>query len=197
MKIASNKITFSAINLAIFAVLFVLMSFAPFTNANPLAWIRSSGTTCQTAAATTTVTYMSPGTATTTLTCDTYALGSGSVKLAPDSIYVRVYEAASSTASIQAVRFEWSDDGVDYYADNALTTTDTASSTNTVGDYKEYRWNYASTTPGAAAVGNSNTGLRTIEVPVKGRYVRAMFYVPVGATNSSIWAGITAKRQEK
>lgn len=164
--------------------------------ANPSVVINSSGTTCRSASATSSVSYMTAGTATTTVSCDLFALGAGSADALPKDLFVRVYQTASSTNSAVASRFEWSDDNITWYADSALTTTDVASSSFMVGDYKEYKWIYASTTPGAGVIGTSNTGGRTFSVPVRARYVRGMFYVPTGNAASGLWVGYTGLREE-
>lgn len=192
------KISLPVIIITGILALAAVMTYPFYAGANSLEILNSSGTTCRSAAATSTTNYMTPGTATTTVSCDLFALAGGSQDRVPNKFFVRIFQTASSTNSTQTARFEWSDDNITWYADSALTTTDVASSTFMVSNYKEYSWPYASTTPQAGVVpATANTGARTFEVPVRARYVRGMFYIPAGATNSGIWAGFTGIREER
>lgn len=145
----------------------------------------------KTASATTTVIYMTPGRATTTLAFDTQEDGGFSA----DSAILAFQQAGSSTASLLDIDIEYSQDGRDWYrsglSERATTTPDV-----NVGPVQGFRSQFASSTDAYGAVSDANSAIsmRAITISVPARYVRAIFTVPIGSTNSAIWAQFVAKR---
>lgn len=149
----------------------------------------NSTSTCATATATSTVSYMRPGHATTTLTCDTYALGGSGKALGGASL--RTYLSASTTNTQLNQTVEESMDGIDWFAvvSNEQATT---SPTISLAVTETYNWKYASSSFGGAAVGASdNTGARVIDLPVRMRYVRV--YSALTGANGAVWMDIVGK----
>lgn len=94
--------------------------------------------TVQTATATSTTSFLTPGTGTTTLTYDSYQNGANRKA---DSATLLVQVQASSTSSVLGISMQYSQDGIDWYGDNlqtATTTTDISASNS-------YSWKAVST----------------------------------------------------
>ena len=164
-----------------------------------------------TAAATTTITYMTPGAATTTLVYDSSQINgtnqtntSGNYYSA-DSAILAVQLTGSSTATVLVTQLEYSTDNIDWYSNSmdvfaagaiAIATPSTS-----------YTWTFASSTIGGvtpllappASVGTgANRGDRNakiVEIKTPVRYVRAVFTM-TGA-NGSIYATIVPKKEAK
>ena len=159
-----------------------------------------------TASATGTPAFMTPGTATTTLTFDTInkistttlALtveGEQNATAVDNSFLALQMTGSSSLTSTLRVDFEYSNDGIDFYKDFLLgysTTTLVRYSSSTPlgiggqsqGDIPNYRQTSAKT-----------FGI-LIKVPdVPARYIRAVLSVPIGAGNSTNWAQFITKQQ--
>ena len=145
-------------------------------------------TTCYTAAATSTLKYMTPGTATTTVQC---AYGADGAKNAVLAIEVN----ASSTSSVFTVGAEQSMDGVDWYP---LPVSQMASTTNpfTLTSRQTAQFAFASSTVGGEAVSSAGIGVNgtqnrnhyTFTVPTQMRLVRA--FISVQGTNAGVWMQI-------
>lgn len=130
------------------------------------------------ASATSSVVYMTPGLATTTLTFDSYA---SSINYGQNDVTLLVQETASSTSSVLNVAIEYSQDGIDWYGDavNRYSTTTPAYSLNTVNSFT---WTAAGTTRTGRAI--------RLESPV--RYIRATFS-NTGA-GLGLWASFQPRR---
>jgi hypothetical protein len=177
----------------------VLAASAITVKANPSFFVR----TVQTATATSTIAYMTPGNATSTLIYDSYAQGT---PRASDSALLLTQFTASTTASNLAIALEYSNgDGstdcstspglCDWYKDNLFTITNasTTQATN-IAVASSLAWNFASSSQGGAAVLSTNQrALKAILVPMPTRYVRAVFTI-TGA-NGAVWAQIVPKRE--
>jgi len=158
----------------------------------------STPSSCASATATTTLSYVRAGTATTTLTCDTSKNGVGVDTF--EKAYLALQHTATSTSSILDIRFEYSQDGVDWYASNIFDQT--GLSTTTAGIIYDvgttyHRLNFASSTNACAdaVIANNNLNCHMIPVPVPTRYVRAVFTAPAGAANSGVWAQFIGKAE--
>lgn len=152
-------------------------------------------TDCYTAAATSTLAYMTPGTATTTVTCPMGSDGADSASLA-------IQVNASSTASVFNVYVEESMDGQDWYPIGA---PDTASTTpynlslraystftfasSTIGGSRSALLGASTTYQGYEAEDNRNHYL--LDVPVRMKRVRA--YTGMTGASGAVWMQIIPK----
>lgn len=169
------------------------------TNASPEFFLLPNAET-----ATTTVNYMTPGTATTTIYFNSYASGNTT---GAKSATLNIQYTATNTASMLKWRYEFARNtsGVDctvrptacdWYSET-VDLGGTASTTIEVRNFKEYSWLFASSSQGAAGVAtNNNRALKTISVPTPMQYVRAIFYVPTGVSNGGVWASFVAKKEQ-
>lgn len=174
-----------AISAIVVAALVAMTIAAVPAHANPSQFVRA-----QTAPATTTLTYLTPGTATTTLAIN------GVSNTAFDSAVVNFCLTASSTSSTINMGTEYSQDGQTWYADEITVRATTTPATLSATVPNTFSYTYASTTPGGAATSaTSNTGCKTVPLLTPEKYARVFFTVPVGATNGAVWAEIVAKQQ--
>lgn len=159
----------------------------------------STPSSCASATATTTLSYVRAGTATTTLTCDTSKNGVGVDTF--EKAYLALQHTASSTSSTITIRFEYSQDGIDWYASNIFDQTGLSTTTATSiiydGVTHSHQINFASSTNACAdaVIANNNLNCHLIPVPVPTRYVRAVFTAPAGATGSGVWAQFIGKAE--
>lgn len=130
-----------------------------------------------TAAATTTVAYITPGTATTTLTYD-------SLFAASDQAVLLTQFAASSTSSVLNITMQYSQDGIDWYGDNLLVSTNSTSTpAKSIQIGNTYTWTAAVTA----------TTSKAIFIPTPTRYTRVQ-YSMTGAAGA-VWGSMVAKKQ--
>ena len=167
-------------NLYLFGLLLALAAAIIFkanvASANPSYFLP----TVQTATATSTVAFMTPGTGTTTLAFDSYQNGQF---FAIDNATLLTQYVASSTSSILGISIQYSNDGIDWYSDNYLAQSASTTSSVNLANPIAYTWK-------AAGTATSSTALK-LSVPM--RYVRAI-YSATGA-NLSIWSQIVPSRQ--
>lgn len=159
--------------------------------------------TSTTATATSTVSYITTGAATTTLYLDTYTQASGNPYKADNSTLL-VQFVASSTASILGVSLEYAlgtpgidctstPTACDWYANDLLAASTTPAIT-AVAVSNALSWTFASSSQGGGAVLSSNNrSLKIFDVQTPTRYVRAVFSV-TGA-NGAIWAAFQPIKQ--
>lgn len=168
----------------------------PSKRAQPLSC--STQGTSASSLSTTSISYMTPGTATTTATCDTTKANLGTDTL--DKAYLALQVTASSTG-LTNFRFEYSEDGIDWYGDNLYEETglSTTTASNIIWDsnYHTHSIQFASSTSACAdnSISNNNRNCFLIPVPTPTRYVRAVFTVPIGSTNSGVWASFIGKAE--
>lgn len=144
----------------------------------------------KTALATTSPAYILPGTATSTVTYDSFNTDGTNESSGPqnpiaaNSATLLVQFTASSTSSVLNVAIERSDDGIDWYQDNlsALATTTPAQN---IGVPTSYTWTYATSTIGGVVNPTNRLG-KSLFIQTPTRYTRAVF-TAVGA-NSAVWA---------
>lgn len=125
----------------------------------------------------------------TTPILDSWAAGTGN---ALDSATLLVQFTATSTPPTLKWRYEYSQDAIDWYAEDIELTTN-ASTTVHVRDFAEHSWVFASTTAGTAS--NSRI-LKKIDVKTPLRYVRAVFYLPSDSSNAAIFTQWVSKNQK-
>lgn len=159
-----------------------------------------------TAAATSTVTYMTPGTATTTtFVYDAYADGNNEKA---DAATLGIQFTGSSTASSIKIDFEYAFNNslancqttptaCDWYKDSLLGTNAVVGTTTngTLGIVpNSYQLSFSSSTINGAA-GSSTIATRLITLPTVARYIRAVISMPIGSLNGAVWATIRPSRQ--
>jgi len=170
-------------------IAFALVAFGlPVTSAyaNPT----YVGPKVQTSSATTSPTYMTPGTATTTLIYDSQVPTTN--VFTPNFAVLLTRFAASSTASVLGIAFEYSNDGIDYYKDSLISPNSpgTTSPIFDLGPTNQMSWKFASSTLAGAAV-NAVSGAistRAVIVPTPLRFTRVVYTLLGG--NAAIWAEI-------
>lgn len=182
-------------------VLAALTLWVAIAYANPL----YVGKPARTAVATTTLTYLTPGTATSTPVYDSYEVNgtnetnSGN-NTVPDMVAVLLQGNASSTATTLNVQCEFGDDSgstssaIDWYQNEIYPATTTGAMA--IGTPLSFAYTYASSTAqtgGAIVPGNMNAFHKLVECPVPTRYVRAVI-TDTGA-NAALWATILPMKQ--
>jgi len=192
-----NYLKYGIVSALILAI--VVMFSVSFVKANPSFFIRQNNGTGTTA--TTSVSYMTAGTATTTYYLDSQANGN---PFGADSATLLWQFTASSTNSTQDMYLEYAQSGdcittptsCDWY----YHATSTVSNSSVAATSPFARWQFASTTQGLGTSGASR-GLREIEIPTPTRYARVMFVIPSSliangtASSSAVWAEIVGKKQ--
>jgi len=147
----------------------------------------------RTAAATSTLNYMTPGKATTTLVFDSY-IYNGVGEIAGNLVFnTNIQYTGSSSASVLNIGYEYSNDNrcaatpliCDWY--KYTTQTGTVATTTMIAGYRDNSLVAASTTIGTATIKSSITPV-TIQVPIYMRFIRVVFSSPVGGGNGGLWA---------
>jgi hypothetical protein len=185
----------TAIIAVTFALAFAVIYAVP-AHANPPTIQRDIS-----ASATTTLSYMAAGTATTTNVFDTQ-LGSAT---GMDTAVFMLQFTGSSTASILNVAFEYSpNNGIDcvtnetacdWYSDTLYQNFYATSSQPIIASsLNSYRITFASTTVGGVG-GTSYRTNRVLAVPTPTRYIRAVMTIPIGALSGAVWTEFDGKKQ--
>ena len=174
----------SILGLAVIVGILGIVFYSSPTFANRFLFVTADATN----AATTTLSFMTPGTATTTYNFDTNKDGD----MGLDSAILNFQFSGSSTASQIRWRITTSSDGVDYYQ---YLEDVSANATSSNMASQEYALSFASTTELSAKLGNSTRMHRAMEIPTNDRYLRVEFYLPAGSLNGAVWAQIKGKRQ--
>lgn len=176
-----------------------LVAFAIFAFNTPYVKAAISNftpTTCYSASATSSPTYMTPGVATSTTGTGGCFLGLEGARTA--SLVIQ-YNASSSATSKFNTIVEESMDGKDWYAValDQIATTSVTVSPSTKGLFE---YTFASSTAGAAASGSAgnhlgvngtnNRNQLVIDVPTRMKYLRAFTSLQTGGTNGAAWMQI-------
>lgn len=184
------------IGIGIGSLLFVVVGLV---KANPQFFQAESGT----AAATSTMSYMTPGAATTTLTIDSYKLVQSSTETSNPTAYnglsLAVQFEATSTGSRLVRYYEYSSDNIDWYPQNVELNIN-ATTTIEVQHRKLYEFSFpATSTPLSNAELPLTNGKarvhKIVDVPILARYVRVNFYIPVGSMNGAVWAEFMPRKE--
>ena len=184
----SRKILYGLVALAVLGVAYLSGLNTLIARAATLIF---SPADCYTAAATTTLKYMSNGLATTTVDCPMGSDGANSAALA-----IQV-NASSSPLTVFNIFVEESMDGVDWYPIPVATTTDPlnlairpystfAFATSTVGGTAP-----SASQSGVGLNGTQNRNHYILDIPVRMKRVRA--YAGVTGANGAIWMQIIPK----
>lgn len=175
--------------------------FVAFRETNANAALFATCTVGNTAS--TTVVFMQPGKATTTLTLPAFPSsppGCGGVPgQAFDSAFVQLQYNATTTGaakdSVILYRVEHSRDGIDWYAESNVLTSN-ATSTPVTGDSAFYRLNFSTSTDNGGT-GDATHMFRSFGVNTPTQYTRVIFINPANqsASDANFWAEIIGKRQ--
>ena len=151
--------------------------------------------TSATELATTSISYMTPGTGTSTATCNMANAGEGTEVF--DFATLAIQFTGSSTASSINIDIEHSQDGIDWYKDTVrVIDASTTPSSFGLDNTTSYSLAFSSSTVGGGA-GTSDITTRVIDVPAVAKYVRAVFSIPAGSQNGAIWGNFVGKTQQK
>lgn len=177
-----KKYILSIAPLSLLAIV-LIFGLGPVVSANPIFF----PVTTQTATATSSPAFMTAGTATSTLTLDTYSSGNprGAMMAA-----LLIQFVASSTSSVLNTNIEYSQDNVDWYQDGGNITTNFATSSKPfdISSVNQYRYGWLGTQAGLPAVVlTTGTTTRALYVRTPTRYVRAIFTLPVGSAAGAVW----------
>lgn len=174
--------------IAFIGAVLVTLGLASVAHANPSYFVP----TVQSAPATTTVNYMTSGTATTTLPVyDSF--NSGSTYKTDFAVLLEQF-IGSSTSSVLNTNIEYSQDGVDWYQDGIIQNATTTQPVNiTAANYYTFAW----TGKQAGGLAGSNaTSTRAIMIPTPLRFTRVVLSMPVGSAAGATWAQIVPIKQK-
>lgn len=180
------------------------LGFTAVAYANPSQFTN----TTQTSSSTTTPSYLTAGTATTTVVADTYQVSTGN-NYVNDMTTLLVQFTASSTSSQLNVNMEYSNGypGVDcvatptacdWYQDSGMNMQGYATSSVIINLalVPQYQWKFASSTVGQLANGaNNNRDTRALLIKVPTRYIRAVFTCAIGGTPCAEWSQFVPAKQ--
>jgi len=179
----------------------VLLVVGATVYANPKFFLSRTAT----AVATTTVSYMTPGTSTTTLTYDTWSNPDNSTiirneRLAQLSLGVQIH-ASSTVDNATSTRLQWhyeySNDNVDWYPESVFSHTNNATTTVDITDFHQYELLTSSSSVSGFSITDAFRDYRIVDVPVLTRYIRVIFSLKddsVGIAglepenNGAVWA---------
>ena len=154
------------------------------------AYLLSFFTTNQSATATTTLSFMTAGTATTTYNLGVIPGASVSDNSDVDVNYLYIQFKASTSPAVLQWNYQASNDSIDWYnydSTVAPTTFATAATVDTASSTVFYRWNPGSTL--------ASTSLKVVKIPdISGKYKRVLFSIPAGSVNGAVWMQDNAKR---
>lgn len=140
---------------------------------------------CSTAAATTTLKYMSKGLATTTKIC---------LSERADSMELQIFLVASSSPVTLDINMEWSHNGIDWFGEDTIVVTEKGRSHH-ASSTLVHRWNPTDNGIGGATA----TSTRVIKSQNMGaEYTRFTFSIPgdTGSNNAAFHARALFKEQE-
>lgn len=151
----------------------------------------SAPTGCKTAVATSTSAFLTPGLATSTLTCFVGEATSGAAETYEDATMLIQLTASSSPLTQLQYWIEDSQDNIEFYP-RPIETLANATNTPLSLSPKIYQVNYASTTQ---QFGTKIAGRAQYSVPIsfKTKYLRVVFSLPIGSANGAVWAQIVGK----
>lgn len=174
---------FKAVIAAAIVAIIALVTGAAVAFANP-SYIAAGA---QTSTATTSPAYLIPGVASSTITYDSYAQpAAGGNAFVANGAVLAMQQIGSSTSAVLGIKFEFSNDGIDWYSNFLVGPAglSTTTSVYALGVPNSLTWTYS------AAVNKA-----LISVPTPTRYVRAV--LTVSGANASVWAQIVPTKELK
>lgn len=184
------------------AVVVMYIGSVQSANANPSFFAPQAKLTTST----TSPVFMAAGTATTTTVYDSFGINgtneNGTQALTgADSAELLVQFTATSTTSQLNINIEYSDDGIDWYADTPTNVNGFGSTTVSsvlLASVPQYQWKFASSTIGGIAVlPTGNRDARALNIKTPTRYERAVISCAVGGANCTVWAQWVPKKQNQ
>lgn len=172
------------IGIALVMIVGFVLTLTADVHANPSQLVRNNPSI-----ATSTLTYMTAGNATTTNTFNTQSDGGAMA----DTAAFTVCLTASTTSTVLNTSFEYSYDGMTYFQDNVASSTGGVASTN-VFTSRSYTWTFASTSMGGVPPINS-FGCKVVAIPTPLPYVRAIMSLTGAA--GGVWSDFAAKREQR
>lgn len=160
----------------------------------------------QTATATSSGAFMTPGTATSTLVYDTYNNGN---TYANEKTELLLQFSGSSTAAQLNTTLEYANSysgtdcsatptSCDWYQDAFTNVVNYSTSTSpmSIGFIPTYAWTFASSTVGGIApTSTNNRATRALQIKAPTRFVRAVFTCAIGGTNCTVWAQFNSTKE--
>ncbi len=168
--------------LPVLALAVVLFGGAETAHANPSTFAIGTSTS----AATSSPSYMTPGTGTTTSPVfDAYAQTmNGGLTTKADYAGLLEQFTGSSTAAVLKRTVEYSQDGIDWYRSFVLAPSQPGTTTapvNTIGNPFSTSWTFASSSVGGAApAANNNRATAATVIPTPFRYTRIVYSITGG-----------------
>lgn len=150
------------------------------------------------ASASTTLSFLSPGNGTTTVTFNPTLDGNFAALNDGGTVLLGQF-TSSSTAPTLKFRREISQDGIDWYPDSVVLASN-ATTTALAGNFGEYSISFATTTDNVNNPPGSGTNIRlhfSIAIASPTRYTRFVFYVPAGGVNGGLWAHFVGKKENR
>lgn len=186
-----------------------LSAFAMKAGANPSGFYQSYINTAPGVAgniATTSVVYMTPGTATSTIYWDSSL--SGASAQGSESAALTVQLTGSSTATVLQMNQEFAQgaSGVncvatpgncDWYqlSPTGLNGYATTTIPMTFDQVAQLTWKTSTSSPAGLGVAGTNVDTRIVMIQTPTKYTRVVFTLKIGGANASVWADIVAKKQ--
>lgn len=161
----------------------------------------SFATGTSTAVATTTLSYMTPGTATTTTPVyDAYAQTfSGGLTSKADVAGLLVQLTASSTTTVLNANVEYSQDGIDWYRNYVIDPNQVATSTGAAFSLVNpfsISWKFASSTLiRGVTYTNPAQSSAALLIPTPFRYTRVVF--SLSGANGAVWAQLVPIKEQR
>ncbi len=163
-----------------------------YVEANPSRITAPDSCTSSGNSSTSSISYMSPGNATTTVTCNLQRISAlaGGTDSVDSAVLAIQYHASSTALSELDWYFEYSQDGVDWYKSNNFPTL----ATTTLAVPQNYSWRqYSTTTVVTNGFATSSLDKKVVSVDTPTRWIRAVFTNPIGANNVGFWASFISK----
>lgn len=172
----------------------LVVGFNAFSaQANPSRITAPDSCTTSSSSATTSISYMTPGTATTSVSCNLQRISAiaGGTDSVDSAVLVMQFHASSTALSELDWYLEYSQDGIDWYKENTSPVT----GTTTTATPKNYAWRqYSTSTPYSSnGKATSSVDMKVISVTTPVRYVKATFTNPIGTSNVGVWASFISK----
>lgn len=173
----------------------LLYSYQPqFAGANPSEFCRDS---VSSTFASTSVTYITAGRATTTLT---FTNCNNKIYSTDSAVVLGIFQASTTAPQIKT-RVEFSPNNIDWYPDNSsfyvpATAINIASTTVQTTPFHENLF-VLSTTTDNGGTGLSNQVYFSLNVPTPTKFTRVIFYMPTGGGEGSLYAEAEGKAQRQ